>query len=347
MVETTAKSQPRVIKVEEFSGEADEKVRLFLPLPPDALMIKRPVYFDVYQKLATDEIKMLLPKGHEIPSDLRNLVRQQNREAAKSLYVPANQKDEMYRYEQDILPDLLADESVPVLAKCNVLQKVTSHLSHEMFESPTPLNIQRQRENVEQMVDFTLQEPVALKALLGLTHHDYYTYTHSVNVGLYALTISIEHLFKTGDASEDVLKRMAAGFFLHDIGKSRVPSEVINKNGPLNETEWAEMRRHPAYGHELLQEEGHLTVETATIVLQHHEKMTGSGYPDSLKGTDIHIFARICCVADAFDALTTKRSYKAAVKPFDALTIMKKDMYTQFDPEVFQTFVLLMRRKAA
>ena len=345
MAETPATGPSRAIKVEQYSGEERDGVRLYLPLVPEALMSRQPLYFDVYEKLATDEIQLLLPKDSDVPPAIQSFVRMRKREAAKRFYLPASQKEDLSRYLEDILPDLLSDSDVPVAAKCNVLQNVTTHLSQEMFDSPTPLNIQRQRQNVEQMVDFTLHEPAALKALLGLTHHDYSTYTHSVNVGLYALTIAIEHLYSIGASSKTTLQRIATGFFLHDIGKSLVPREVINKNGPLDEQEWAEMRKHPAHGHALLREEGNLTQEVGTVVLQHHERMTGRGYPAGLKGDAIHLHARICSVADAFDALTTRRSYKSAVKPFDALGIMKKDMYAQFDPDVFQTFVLLMRKK--
>lgn len=345
MADKPAIGQSRTIKVEQYSGVEREGVRLFLPLVPDTLMAKHPLYFDVYEKLTTAEIKLLLPNGSEVPLAIQSFIRLRKREAAKRFYLPASQREDLSRYQEAILPDLLSDADVPVLAKCNVLQNVTTNLSQEMFDSPTPLNIQRQRRNVEQMVDFTLHDPAALKGLLSLTHHDYFTYTHSVNVGVYALTIAFEHLYNIGAVSKSTLQRIAAGFFLHDIGKSLVPREVINKNGPLDEAEWEEMRKHPAHGHALLLEEGNLTPEVATVVLQHHEKMIGGGYPEGLKGDAIHLYARICSVADAFDALTTRRSYKLAVAPFDALAIMKKDMYAQFDPDVFQTFVLLMRKR--
>ena len=80
-------------------------------------------------------------------------------------------------------------------------------------------------------------------------------------------------------------------------------------------------------------------------MLQHHERMDSVGYPKALDGDKIHPYARACSIADAFDALTTNRSYKKAITPYDALTVMKEEMHAQFDPDIFKTFVLLMRKK--
>ncbi|MFW5870582.1 MAG: HD-GYP domain-containing protein, partial [Candidatus Sumerlaeota bacterium] len=104
-------------------------------------------------------------------------------------------------------------------------------------------------------------------------------------------------------------------------------------------------RKHPQYGHDILDEEGELTEESSIIVSQHHERMDAKGYPLGLSGGDIHPYARICSMVDAYDALTTQRSYKPAKEPFVALQIMKEEMHQQFDPDIFQSFVLLSQRK--
>ena len=211
-----------------------------------------------------------------------------------------------------------------------------------MFERPEAAQIARQRNTIREMVDLVVREPEAIHGLLRLTHYDYYTYTHSVNVGIYALWLLAEHFRDKADLD---VHETATAYFLHDIGKCRVDPAIISKPGKLTEAEWAEIRKHPDHGYAILMEEKHLTPETTTIVLQHHERMDGRGYPKGLKGEQVHPYARVCGLVDAFDALTTRRSYKPALTHFEALKVMKDEMHLQFDPEIFKSFVLMCRRK--
>jgi len=137
---------------------------------------------------------------------------------------------------------------------------------------------------------------------------------------------------------------LGAGFFLHDIGKVNVDEAIINKQGKLTEEEMDMMRKHPARGFKLLNDTKQITIESRLIVLQHHERDDGRGYPRRLRGEDIHIYGRICSVADVFDALVSKRPYKSKLKPFDALKLMKEEMLAHFHKDVFEKFVLLFRK---
>jgi len=135
--------------------------------------------------------------------------------------------------------------------------------------------------------------------------------------------------------------RSTAAFFLHDLGKVRVDPAIINKPGRLTEEEMSKMRIHPYQSYKILEESGHLSHECKVITMQHHEREDGSGYPRRLKGDEIHDYARICCIADVYDALTAVRSYKKALSPFDALKVMKEEMIGFFHAEIFRNFVLL------
>jgi HD-GYP domain-containing protein (c-di-GMP phosphodiesterase class II) len=101
------------------------------------------------------------------------------------------------------------------------------------------------------------------------------------------------------------------------------------------------MRTHPYKGYEILDEAGFLTKEAELIVLQHHERSDGTGYPQGLKGREIHEYGRICSLADVFDALTSRRSYHRERSPFDALELMREKMLGHFERELFERFVLL------
>jgi len=183
-----------------------------------------------------------------------------------------------------------------------------------------------------------VRELKTAKNLLTITSYDFYTYTHSVNVGVLSVLIS-KMLFSKSLAHD--MHELGAGFFLHDIGKVRVDPAILNKPGRLTDEEMLKMRAHPYQGYKILKETEHLTEECRIIAMQHHERDDGTGYPNRLRGNDIHLYGRICCIADVYDALTSERPYKQRLTPYEALKIMKEQMISHFRKELFDKFVLL------
>ena len=129
------------------------------------------------------------------------------------------------------------------------------------------------------------------------------------------------------------LQVLEYGALLHDIGKIAVPDAILQKNGPLTDDEWTVMRQHPCLGYEILYGIGFLT-DSLPIVLYHHERFDGRGYPDGLKGEAVPLGARIFSVADAFDAMTADRHYRRALTLDEAMSELHANSGTQFDPEV-------------
>lgn len=125
--------------------------------------------------------------------------------------------------------------------------------------------------------------------------------------------------------------------YLHDIGKVKVPDEILNKNGPLTDTEQDEMRRHTLYGGETLSDQEFLA-DAAKIVIAHHENYDGSGYPEALARGDIPIEARIIRVVDTYDAITTNRPYQKAQAKEEAIKELEANAGTHFDPNVVRAF---------
>jgi HD-GYP domain-containing protein (c-di-GMP phosphodiesterase class II) len=125
------------------------------------------------------------------------------------------------------------------------------------------------------------------------------------------------------------------GALLHDVGKIVVPPSILNKPGPLTAKEWAVMKRHPQAGVHLLREI-EFPWDIRPMVRHHHEHWDGSGYPDGLVGEDIPFSARVLCLADVFDALTSSRSYRAGLTPGKALSVMREDCGRIFDPALFE-----------
>ena len=130
-------------------------------------------------------------------------------------------------------------------------------------------------------------------------------------------------------------------FLLHDVGKIGVPDSVLNKPGPLDVKEWNLMRRHPEMGAKLVAPLGFDSVVT-DVILHHHERWDGSGYPFGLKGEGIPLAARVLAVADAYDAMTCERPYSTAVEMDDALTIIELSADKHFDPEVVEVFLQIV-----
>lgn len=124
------------------------------------------------------------------------------------------------------------------------------------------------------------------------------------------------------------------GALLHDIGKLRVPNEIINKPGKLNDEEWAVIKLHPGYGQEMLDRVGGGLSRAGVIVRAHHERWDGGGYPDGLVGEEIPIEARIITICDSYSAMTTNRSYRKGMSQEEALAELERCSGSQFDPSL-------------
>jgi HD-GYP domain-containing protein (c-di-GMP phosphodiesterase class II) len=141
-------------------------------------------------------------------------------------------------------------------------------------------------------------------------------------------------------------KRLAEfAALLHDVGKIRVPSEIINKPGPLTDAEWAIMRRHTIEGEQLLRRVGGLLADVGAVIRSCHERWDGRGYPDGLAADEIPLVARIVCCCDAYNAMTTDRSYRNALSVDEAVEELSTNRGTQFDPAVVDALVAIVSRR--
>jgi putative nucleotidyltransferase with HDIG domain len=179
--------------------------------------------------------------------------------------------------------------------------------------------------------------------LLGdMVEHDHeYTGSHSRDV----VELSLEVADALGlDARQR--RNVEFGALLHDVGKIAVPKEIINKPGPLDDEEWAVMRRHTIEGERMLRSVGGALSEVGRVVRASHEDYDGTGYPDGLAGEDIPIEARICSACDAYSAMTTDRSYRSALSLEVAIGELRANAGTQFDPRVVDALVGVLLRDA-
>ncbi len=240
-----------------------------------------------------------------------------------------------------IPPDLqeaIHDKKMPPAQKAQAIKHHSVVMIQRLMENPSQESIGEAKKGISEVVDVVLAEDNTNQQLLALTTHDYNTYVHSVNVGLLAISLA-KSLFKGSNAHD--MHELGAGFFLHDLGKVKVDINIILKPAVLTDEEILEIRKHPQYGYDILKQTNQSSEECRKVVLQHHERDNGRGYPQGLKGDEIHLYGRICSIADVFDALSAKRPYKQSLQPFQALNVMKVEMMEHFHKELFQKFVLL------
>ena len=152
------------------------------------------------------------------------------------------------------------------------------------------------------------------------------------------------HLGRKMGLDEAQLSEMELLCALHDLGKIGIPEQILDKPGPLTEEEWAEMRKHPEIGYRIAQASPEL-VSVAEGILCHHERWDGRGYPQGLKGAHIPLLARILSVVDSFDAMTSDRVYHAAISREAALTEVEGCAGRQFDPDICDVFLRMMRAR--
>jgi HD-GYP domain-containing protein (c-di-GMP phosphodiesterase class II) len=236
------------------------------------------------------------------------------------------------------LVEAVRNKDMPIESKAAVVKESSLLLMNRLFDNPSAENIREAKQGIFEMVDCIISEDEMSRCLLSITSHDLYTYTHSVNVGFLALILAKE-LFK--NSYDHNMHELGAGFFLHDLGKVGIDSAIINKPGKLTDEETRIIRSHPAEGARMLANMQQLSNEAEIIIGQHHERQDGSGYPQGLKGKQIHIYARICSIADVYDALTSERSYKRKLRPFEALELMRDEMIHHFQRDLFEKFVKL------
>ena len=144
---------------------------------------------------------------------------------------------------------------------------------------------------------------------------------------------------------EAEVEEIRLGAVLHDIGKVGIPENILNKNGPLNPEEWETMKSHASFGAKILDPLRPLA-RIREMVLHHHEFYDGSGYPHALAGHDIPLGARIVAVADAYDTITSDRTYKKGRSAEDALAELERCANAQFDARIVEIFVRVMRQQA-
>lgn len=307
------------IRIDALRTDLVTGFNLFLPPQPG----REPVLYRDSSLSFTDDVRRRL---------------QENR--VEELLVNKSDRQAWLSYAEKILPEFLSDSSHSVNERAELLYESAQGLVQEILTKPDMGEmVQQSRNMVGSMVGFLFKESTSFHELMQLSSYDYYTYTHSVNVFVYSVTLA-NRLGLNGPK----VNEFGHGVLMHDIGKRMIDNDIINSRGKLSEEQWEQMRMHPVHGYEILKSQGEKSAIALDVTRHHHEKLNGRGYPDGLAGDEISSWTRITTIADIFDALTTKRSYKDAMDTFFALQFMKEKMWDELDHDYFMAFVSMMAK---
>lgn len=189
-------------------------------------------------------------------------------------------------------------------------------------------------EVVESIVDEIVENTQIFLGFRSIRDMDDYIYHHSIDVCIYSVVMGKSMGLKRRD-----LIRLGLGAMLHDIGKGRIPSEILLKPGPLTEEEFNIIKTHTTCGYEIIKNSSNMDPSIANIALQHHERFDGKGYPAGLKGNKIDVFARIVTICDVYDALTADQVYRGRILPHEAAEYIVNNGGVIADPVLTKYFV--------
>lgn len=309
----------------------------YVPISIDAVRLDSVPLFDLYFQPGPAQPFVLYCERNTVFSDETRKRLEASR--IRTVYVRQEQRKDYSRYLSGYLRDILADPDLSVKKKATILYDSAQAAVEEILQQPDSReSVEKGKDIVENTVSFMTRDDFLLEHLLRTISCDDYLYTHSVNVVAYSIALAM----RAGIEDAASLRELANGALLHDAGMSKLPHEILNKRSALTAMEWERMKKVPRDGYEMLKRTGALGEIALDIVLHHHERVDGSGYPDGVTNSAISRFVRIVAIADVFDALTSDRYHQKAKSSFEALQIMNKEMRGQLDDHLFKLFVEIM-----
>ncbi|MEF9934154.1 MAG: HD-GYP domain-containing protein [Clostridium sp.] len=238
-----------------------------------------------------------------------------------------------YIYVRDVdLDDILPEDWKFVEIKSDALRSISDVF--KKVQNSGSIKIKDTISVVEDMVEYlTTNKEVTSIHLTELKTYDNYTYMHCLNSSVIGLYFGIER-----GLTKNMLVDLGVGTILHDIGKMKIPINILNKKGQLTDEEFEEMRKHPQYGYDILSKSDHISEKSKSVVLQHHERIDGKGYPYGIEGDKISFYAKIACISDVYDALISDRVYRKGFPANEAYEMILGESGKMLDENLVKIF---------
>jgi HD-GYP domain-containing protein (c-di-GMP phosphodiesterase class II) len=211
----------------------------------------------------------------------------------------------------DMEAETILEESVRVRAMSSILSWVETNKKRKQFFDVV--------DNVTAITEEILSGKIPSGGLAEISTADVYTFAHSIDVCAFSIYMGLYYGYKRNE-----LLQLGIGSILHDLGKARIPPEILNKPGKLTDDELEEIKNHPVFGYNMLMDSisDQLSDSSLEIVLNHHERYNGSGYPRGIKKDEIGDMSGICALSDVYNAMTTERVYRKAFPPNEAYELI-------------------------
>lgn len=256
------------------------------------------------------------------------------------LYILCNNKSEHHLFLENNLAKILDEPSIDRVQKTQAMYDTSQAIIEEIFLRPTSSeNVRRSVSFVKNSVDF-LKEKENFLELMKMASTSFSEYTHAIQVSAYSIALAREAGIKTYNE----LSAIGIGSILHDVGKTKINSAILQNPQSLSEEERREVERHPEYGYEILNRQRTVPEMAEMIVLQHHERPHGNGYPYQL-GSDMVCSAKIVAICDCFDSLTSDRPWKKKMSPIEAIQYMRKELAAEYDQNLLTQFIKVIGSK--
>ena len=308
---------------------------IYREMPKHIAFINQKSTMDLYIKIRGD-YRLFAARGALLADEQ---FQQFSKELTKLYFMVQDSVDPEESLDAHLL-GILTSPDVSPQAKADIAYSTSMKSIQDVFQGANSKTLSALKKVSKKIVKMILTDSRVIDNFLTITSDDHYTFMHSVKVGIYGTAMAI-NLFQDKIRNHNI-DELSMSFFLHDIGMTKVPSTILNKEEPLTGSEWETIRKHPLWGQDRLRKANYESNEATEIILYHHERCDGNGYPFKKTGSEIPVYAKICAIADTFESLTTGRPFRSPKSPFEALRIMQVEMAREFDPELFRAFIILL-----
>jgi hypothetical protein len=299
--------------------------------------------FGIYRRTDTGEvIRVCEPNRIYLPLDALPITD----EDPSVVLLKKESRLDLLHYLDRNLDDIVSNPRMSAPEKAEIFYYMGYRRLRALYRNPNRITLGGMKGLIALMVEQILVDKEIVKGVFELvrdnvcrtTEHPECTILHSLNVGFLGTFFVMKAL---PNLVRDNLEEVALGYFIHNIGMMRLPQKIMDYGGDLNEATWTLIRQHPVWGIEMIKGIEEPSRDVAHIIMDHHEKSNGKGYPRALTGVDIHFFVKVLSLVDAFSAMISDRNYRPAMPVVEALKAIKGKIPNDYDPSIFSKLILV------